>query len=173
MAMEHFADRVVAATGVDHRQAPGSGAAGGIAFLLRSALAAEVRDGFSLVAELAGLPEAVRGADLVLTGEGRLDSQSLYGKVPVGVTRMARDAGVPAAAIAGLVDGAAGAFRAEGLLALMPIVDRPMTLDQAMASGADLIARAAGRLAAAIDLGQTMRGQPLRDRAAQPGGETA
>lgn len=181
MAMEHFADRVVAATGVDHRQAPGSGAAGGIAFLLRSAMAAEVRDGFTLVAELAGLAEAIRGADLVITGEGRLDSQSLYGKVPVGVARMAREAGVPAAAIAGLVDGAAGAFRAEGLLAVMPIVDRPMTLADAMASGGDLIAGAAARLAAAIQLGRTLPRQPLQDgvrdrvqdRAAQPGGDTA
>jgi glycerate kinase len=158
-AMARFAERVAAATGSDPRDAAGAGAAGGIAFLLRAALGAEVRDGFALVAELAGLRDALRGADLALTGEGRLDAQSLSGKVPVGVARIAREEGVPAAAVAGSVDGDPAAFRAEGLATVLPIVDRPMALEQAMADGAALIERAAARLAAALELGRGLAGR--------------
>jgi len=155
-AMAHFAGVVMETTGRDARDAPGSGAAGGIAFLLRSVLDVAVRDGIALVAELAGLGEAVRGADLVVTGEGKLDSQSLYGKVPVGVARIARNAGVPAAAFAGAVEGDPAAFRAEGLAAVVPLPDRPMTLDQAMAETGPLLRRAAARFMAALELGRSL-----------------
>ena len=77
------------------------GAAGGLGFAARAFLHAGFRPGIELVAELSGLADAVEGADLVITGEGRLDSQSLHGKTPVGVARIARAAGVPVVALAG------------------------------------------------------------------------
>ena len=105
---------------------------------------------------MAGLQAHIAKADLVITGEGRLDAQSLVGKVPVSVARLARDAGVPAVAFAGSVLGDPAAFRAEGLVAALPIVDRPMTLAQAMADAPALITAAAARFMATLRLGATL-----------------
>ena len=157
-AMARFADVVVGATGTDHRDSPGSGAAGGIAFLLRSVLDVEVQDGFRLVSDLADLRGRIAAADLVITGEGRLDAQSLVGKVPVGVARLARAAGVPAIALAGQIAGDPATFREAGLAAVVPIVDRPMTLPDAMADAPALIEAAAARLMATLLLGAKLAG---------------
>ena len=73
----------------DWSQAPGSGAAGGVGFAARAVLGAQSRPGIGLVLELAGFDAALAGADLVITGEGSLDRQSLAGKAPVGVARAA------------------------------------------------------------------------------------
>ena len=100
-ALEHYARLVAATLGEDHSRHPGVGAAGGLGFAARAFLHAGFRPGIELVAELSGLADAVEGADLVITGEGRLDSQSLHGKTPVGVARTARAAGVPVLALAG------------------------------------------------------------------------
>ncbi|WP_261793361.1 glycerate kinase, partial [Pseudomonas aeruginosa] len=100
-ALAHFAKVVAATLGEDFSRVPGVGAAGGLGFAARAFLRARFRPGIELVAELAGLADALVGADLVLTGEGRLDAQSLHGKTPVGVARIARQAGVPVVALAG------------------------------------------------------------------------
>ncbi|SDE06395.1 glycerate kinase [Rhodospira trueperi] len=158
-AMGRFSNLVVETTGRDVRDAAGSGAAGGIGYLLRSILDAETRDGFSLIAGLADLEARIAGADLVITGEGRLDAQSLVGKVPVSVARMARAGGVPTVALAGSVEGDAAAFVAAGLSLVVPVVDRPMTLAEAMADASGLIERAAMRLMTAVRLGGALAGR--------------
>ena len=89
------------AAGVDHRDAPGAGAAGGLGFAAKAFLDARFRPGVDIVAELGGLAQAVEGATLVFTGEGRMDAQTLRGKTPAGVARIARQAGVPVVALAG------------------------------------------------------------------------
>ncbi|NBC32400.1 MAG: glycerate kinase [Alphaproteobacteria bacterium] len=167
--MAQFAERVVATTGVDHRETPGAGAAGGIGFLLCSAAGAEMRAGFPLIAGLAGLDAAIAGADLVITGEGRLDAQSLAGKVPVSVARRARAAGVPAIAIAGLIEGDPQDLRSEGVSAVVPIVDRPMALKEAMAEAEPLLAGAASRFMTALQLGMALaRNAAPQDRTPRP-----
>ncbi|HWC24146.1 MAG TPA: glycerate kinase [Flexivirga sp.] len=97
-ALAHFA-RVLATTvgpTIDAAAAaPGAGAAGGVGFAALAVLGATPQTGLELVADLVGLADRVRGADLVITGEGSLDQQSLAGKTPVGVARIARAAGVP------------------------------------------------------------------------------
>ncbi|HLY34465.1 MAG TPA: glycerate kinase, partial [Jatrophihabitantaceae bacterium] len=90
--------------GVDVTDLDGSGAAGGLAGGL-AALGARLRPGFEVVAAAVGLAEAIQDADLVVTGEGRLDASSLLGKTPVGVARLAASSDVPAAVLAGEVDG--------------------------------------------------------------------
>ncbi len=152
-AMARFAQAVVRTFGVDHRDSAGSGAAGGIGYLLRSVLDVSFRDGFSLIAELADLPGRIAQADLVITGEGRLDAQSLVGKVPVNVARLGQAAGVPVIALAGRIDGDVAAFAEAGLSAVVPIVDRPMALAEAMADGPALIEAAAARLFGLLRLG--------------------
>ena len=155
--MARFADVVVRTAGADHRDAAGSGAAGGIGFLLRSFLDVEFRDGFSVIAEIAGLAERIAGADLVITGEGRIDAQSLVGKVPINVARLAQRAGVPAVALTGRIDGDLEAFREAGLAVVLPIVDRPMELAEAMADTPALVERAAARMMATLSLGAPLR----------------
>ena len=124
--LEHWADLVASATGADRRHEPGAGAAGGVGFALVAAMGAELRPGIELMLDLLGFAERVRGADLVITGEGSLDAQTLRGKAPVGVAAAARAAGVPVVAVCGrnLLDddqlAAAGIQEAHPLLDLEP-----------------------------------------------------
>jgi glycerate kinase len=136
--------RIVAATlGEDHAQFPGVGAAGGLGFAARALLKASFRPGIELVAELSGLAEAVQGADLVITGEGRMDAQTLHGKTPVGVARVARTAGVPVIALAGSLGEGYQALYQAGIEAAFSLAPGPISLEQAMrGAAAELEARA-------------------------------
>lgn len=100
-ALGAYADLTAELLGKDVRDFPGAGAAGGIGFAARAFLSAEFLPGVQLVADLSGLSQAVQGADLVITGEGKLDEQTLHGKTPAGVAAVASAAGVPTVAIAG------------------------------------------------------------------------
>jgi glycerate kinase len=91
--------------GRDDRNQPGAGAAGGLGFGLMTFAGAIVRPGFDVVNETVGLEAKIRGADLVITGEGKLDSQTLDGKAPAGVARIARKIGKPVVAIVGSATG--------------------------------------------------------------------
>ncbi len=102
--LEHLANMVAKELGVDRRKEPGAGAAGGLGFGLMSFCRATTRPGFDLVAEVTGLEEAVRQSDLVITGEGCLDAQTMHGKGPARVAEMARRLGKPVLAIGGIVD---------------------------------------------------------------------
>ncbi len=90
-ALGHFAELCAQALGKDVRDEPGSGAAGGLGFAAKAFLGAQFQAGVEVVAELVGLAEAVDGADLVITGEGRFDAQTLRGKTPFGVARIAKN----------------------------------------------------------------------------------
>ena len=106
-------------------------------------LRARFRPGIELVAELAGLADALVGADLVLTGEGRLDAQSLHGKTPVGVARIARQAGVPVVALAGSLGDGYQRLHDAGIDAAFSLAPGPISLEQACAgAAAELEARA-------------------------------
>ena len=102
-ALRHVADLVAKQAGHDERDTPGAGAAGGLGYGLLSFAGARLTSGFSLVAELIGLEAAIRECDLVLTGEGCLDGQTLDGKGPAGVAALARRHGKPVIALAGRV----------------------------------------------------------------------
>lgn len=99
--LSHMADVVSRDLGVDFRSLPGAGAAGGLGFGLMSFAGAEIQSGFELVSGLIHLEEAIASSALVLTGEGRLDSQTLQGKGPGGVARLARRHGKPVIALVG------------------------------------------------------------------------
>ena len=99
--MTVWADVIAAATGQDLRETPGAGAAGGVGFGAMAVLGAALEPGAGLIQQLTGLEQALIGADLVITGEGSLDEQTLNGKAPAGVAVAARKAGVPVVAVAG------------------------------------------------------------------------
>ncbi|MFT4295526.1 MAG: glycerate kinase, partial [Micropruina sp.] len=103
---------------------PGAGAAGGVGYAAMTVLGAEPRPGVDLVLELVGLDALVAGADLVITGEGSLDSQSLGGKTPVGVSRLAAAHGVPVVAVCGRCALRPEQLRTAGFEAGFALADR-------------------------------------------------
>ena len=100
-ALGHLAAIVYRDLGVDLRDEPGAGAAGGLGFGLMAFLGARIRPGIDVVAGALGLSSRVAAADLAITGEGRLDAQSLRGKVPAGILRLGRELSVPVAIVCG------------------------------------------------------------------------
>src|SRR5439155_7824324 len=106
-ALARLADIVARDLGCDFRGAAGAGAAGGLGFGLMSFCGATIRPGFDLVAEMLDLGAAIQRADVVITGEGSLDDQTLEGKAPAGVARLARKLGKRVFAIAGCAVGRA------------------------------------------------------------------
>lgn len=123
-ALAHWADVVAASTGADRRDEPGTGAAGGAGFGLVAVLGARLAPGFELLTDLFGLRDALRGADLVVTGEGALDQQTLFGKAPAGVAVAARASRVPVVAVAGHASVRTGFDAVYALTDLEPDVAR-------------------------------------------------
>lgn len=111
---------------------PGVGAAGGLGFAFKYYLGASLGSGIGLVMDAIRLEEHIIDADIVITGEGRLDSQSAMGKAPVGVARLAKKHGKRVIAFAGAVSDGAEVCNKEGIDAFFPIVRRPCTLGEAM-----------------------------------------
>ncbi|MCU1724113.1 glycerate kinase [Pseudomonas sp. 5P_5.1_Bac1] len=143
-ALGHFADHCAQLLGRDVRDFPGCGAAGGMGFAAKAFLDAQFRPGIEVVAELAGLEDAVQGADLVITGEGRFDAQTLRGKTPFGVARIARRHGVPVVVIAGTLGEGYQELYGHGIDAAFAVTNGPMSLQQACANAAPLLAARAG-----------------------------
>jgi glycerate kinase len=139
-----LADQYVQRTGVDVRELPGSGAAGGLAGGL-AAIGAHLEPGFDVVAGAAGLEAALDGVELVMTGEGRLDASSFEGKVVGGVIEWATDAGVPhSAVIAGQVtDEAREEIALHAETQLLALTDRVWQSGEAFARAATLVEEAA------------------------------
>jgi glycerate kinase len=148
--LARMAATMSAATGRDLRELPGAGAAGGLGWALASACGARLERGVTLVAQVRGLGPALRGADWCFTGEGRIDEQTLRGKVVDGVATLARDAGVPVFAFGGSVDlGVEAELRARGVRCA-PIVPGPATLEDAMRDARTNLRAAAARVAALL-----------------------
>lgn len=138
-ALGHFAEVTAGVLGKDDSEHPGSGAAGGMGFAAKAYLNASFRPGVEVVADLTGLAEALEDADLVITGEGRFDAQTLRGKTPFGVAKIARRKGVPVIVLAGtLGDGYAELYE-HGISAAFALTSGPMTLEQACANAASLL----------------------------------
>jgi glycerate kinase len=133
---------------------PGAGAAGGTTAGLLGFTGAQVRPGVEVVADLIGLSSALESADLVITGEGRADEQTLSGKAAMGVASLARSHGAPVVLLCGGLGPGAAALDASGAFAVVqPIGDRPMTLEESMADTDRLLANAAERIARMVETG--------------------
>lgn len=140
-ALAHFAS--VAGGNPD---APGAGAAGGLGFAFREFLGAELKSGVDIVLEETGFMSAIRDADVVVTGEGRLDAQTAMGKAPVGVARAAKRLGKKVIAFSGCVSPDAGVLNGCGIDAFFPAVRGIVTLEEALDKG-----NAAANLAATAE----------------------
>ena len=142
-AMEHFAELSVQALGRDHRETPGAGAAGGMGFGLLSYLGASLRSGFEVVAEAYGLERILRQGevDLLITGEGAINFQTAQGKLVGRIAALGKRHNIPVIALAGAVEGDVAELYDAGISSMSSIVDRPMSLEQAMARAETLLER--------------------------------
>lgn len=139
----------------DIANTPGAGAAGGIGAALLACLGAHLRPGAQLIAELVHLEDALRGATLVITGEGRIDAQTAHGKTPAGVAQLANKHNIPAIALAGSVGEGADTLRDHNILAIFPILPEPCTKEDAYKSAAENLTRTARQVAALWSLAAT------------------
>jgi glycerate kinase len=147
-ALTRWAEVVETLTGVDVASAPGAGAAGGVAFGAMALLDAELVPGIDVLLDLAGFGDAVRDADLVVTGEGSLDEQSLGGKAPVGVARRARASGAPVVAVAGRSLLRQEQLEAAGIERAYPLSDLEPDPRLSMLNARELLRQVGVRIAA-------------------------
>jgi glycerate kinase len=159
-ALARWADALEAATGRRERDSPGAGAAGGTVFGI-ACLGDRFRSfavvpGVELVMEAARFDEELAGADLVITGEGRIDSQTAFGKTALGVARRALEAGVACVAVGGGVDVEGIAALADVGALAVPVVERPQSVEEAMAAGTGPLERAGERVARLVGLGPAL-----------------
>ena len=155
-ALEHFANIVSqqSSDSLDCRNHAGAGAAGGMGFAMMALLNANLSPGVKLVTETVNLNDFVKDADLVITGEGRIDGQTVFGKTPMGVLNVANDNNVPTIAIAGSLGDGATKIMELGMKAIFSVVPGISTLEQALKDANNNVELTARNVAAAIKLGK-------------------
>ncbi len=150
--LRHFFTHIYNQLGIDVRATPGGGAAGAFSAGLLAFLNARPEPGIDLVLRHSGFTRHLIGTDLVITGEGKLDTQTLHGKGPLGVAQLARKSGVPTVALVGGLSMDDALLHEVGLQAVLPIVTEPMPLEEALNNAATLLERAALRLGYLLQL---------------------
>jgi glycerate kinase len=152
-----FADALEAAIGRRVQDQPGAGAAGGVGFALLAIAdrfrSFALRPGIDLLFEATDFAGRLATADLVITGEGRIDAQTGFGKTALGVARRGAEAGVPCIAVGGGVElDGIDALAASGAIAV-PVVERAQSIETAIAAGSEPVARCAERIARLVSIG--------------------
>ncbi|HQK75880.1 MAG TPA: glycerate kinase [Candidatus Hydrogenedentes bacterium] len=148
-ALRHFGDVIEEQLGVPVLDVPGAGAAGGLGAGLVAFAGGVLRPGVDIVADACKLTSRIAGAELVITGEGRIDAQTPHGKTPAGVAKAARQLGIPVVAIAGSLGPGYDAVHDCGIREVISIQSGTMSLAEAMARAPELLAAAAERVARA------------------------
>ena len=164
--LDRFADALDAAAGRSERHTAGAGAAGGVGYALLSIqdrfARFALRPGIDLVMEATDFEAKLAKADLVITGEGRIDAQTAFGKTALGVAKRAQAAGVPCIAVGGGVDRDGTVALAAVDAVAVPVVEHPQSVEEAMAAGIDPLIHCGERLARLIDLVPHSRRPPDR-----------
>ncbi len=142
----YFANMVKKELGIDLRQRDGTGAAGGLGAGMIAFLKAELQQGFEIISKVTGLEKKIRVADLVVTGEGKIDIQTGYGKTPYKVAELAGKYGKPVIAVCGSNELPANGSFKNPFDAIMPIVDKPMTLEEALTNASGLCEKAGNNI---------------------------
>lgn len=152
-ALGHYAKLIVKYLDKDVMSLAGGGAAGGMGAALHAFCGAELRRGIEIVTEALSLEEHVVDADLVITGEGRIDSQTVHGKVPVGVAKVAKRHNVPVIGIAGSLTADVGVVHDHGIDAVFSVMYKICTLEDALANAGDNVQMTARNVAAVLKIG--------------------
>jgi glycerate kinase len=149
--LRHFADKVKSDLGLDILTIEGGGAAGGLGAGLTAFCGGKLESGFSIISDIIGLDEKIRNSDVVITGEGRTDSQTIFGKLPSGVGGIAKKYTVPCIIISGAVAGDISGLYEKGITAAFSCVSETDTsLEQALAGAETALARTARNVARMI-----------------------
>ncbi|MFD3229448.1 glycerate kinase [Rahnella aceris] len=152
-ALAHLAAVIFRHLGVNVLEWPGGGAAGGMGVAARLFLRGNMRSGIDIIMDAIGLEEAMQGATLVITGEGRLDQQTINGKAPVGVARLAQRHHVPVIGLAGILGEGVEVVHQHGLEAVFSILPRLAPLETVLEQGEENLRYAAQNLARVYRLG--------------------
>jgi glycerate 2-kinase len=155
----HYAEVISQDLKISVAKVPGAGAAGGMGAALLAFLGAHLRPGVEIVMEAVALEAIVKDADLVITGEGRIDSQTVHGKTPIGVARLAKRYGKPVIGIAGCLSADAGVVHQHGIDAVFSVISGAVTLEEAMTHAAANVRTASRNIAATLKLSLEL---PLR-----------
>lgn len=153
-ALQHYGEKIELATGKSVLNVAGAGAAGGMGAALFGLLNARLQPGIEIVTEALKLADAVQGADLVITGEGRIDSQTVHGKTPVGVARVAKRYDIPVIAIAGGMTPDYSVVHQHGLDAVFSVLNRIQTLPEALEGARENVRVTARNVAAVWKMGR-------------------
>ena len=151
--LAHFASIVQRDMGKVVGEIPGAGAAGGLGAGLIAFLDAELKSGVDIVIDAVQLEKQLEGASFVVTGEGEINFQTVFGKTPVGVAKLAKKRGIPVIAIAGSIDNGADKVHEAGIDAMIDIVPAPIPLERAIENAFDLAVEAAARAARFVSVG--------------------
>lgn len=151
--LNHFANLVKNTTGIEILDIPGAGAAGGLGGSLVGFCGATLKAGVDIVIEAVGLDAAMQGADLVITGEGRIDSQTIHGKTPIGVAKVAKKQGIPVIGIAGSLSYDCDVVREHGIDCVFSVVPRAVSLEIALQEADINIQMCARNIAALLTSG--------------------
>ncbi|WP_434564806.1 glycerate kinase [Thermoanaerobacterium thermosaccharolyticum] len=138
--LRHYASVVKETLGKDFLDVPGAGATGGLGFSLMAFLNAKIRSGIDIVMEASNIDKKIKSCDIVITGEGNTDFQTAYGKAPAGIARIAKKYGKPVVILSGGLGKNYKDLYDIGVTSMFSIVDRPMTLQEAMINAKKLIA---------------------------------
>ena len=151
--LSHFDEILIHTLGQSYDSIPGAGAAGGLGAGLMAFLNAKLRLGVDIMIDAVNLRERMKGASLVITGEGQIDYQTAFGKTPIGVAKVAKETNIPVIAIAGGIGEGAEAVYAEGIDSMLGIVQAPMSLENAVEDAVQLIADTAEQAARLVMIG--------------------
>ena len=157
-ALKNFANKVGKATGKDVAEYPGAGAAGGLGAGLLYFTNAALRPGVEIVLETTGFESLVKSAQFVITGEGRTDFQTAFGKAPVGVAKLAKKYNVATICLSGGLGQGCEDVLEQGIDGLMSTVPGPMSLDECIEHGAQFIEMGAKRLCQVVKVGMKIGG---------------
>ncbi len=156
--LSHYAEVIKRSLRIDVKNVPGAGAAGGMGAALMAFLGAELKSGIEIVTQALHLEEHIHDCTLVVTGEGRLDSQSIHGKVPVGVASVAKKYHKPVIGIAGSLTHDVGVVHQYGIDAVFSVLTSIGTLEEAFRGAFDNIYRASRNIAATLRVGMLTEG---------------
>lgn len=154
--LSHLARLIRETLHMDVEKLPGSGAAGGMGGGIVAFLGGQLTQGFSLISHAVKLEEWIRWADVVVTGEGKMDYQTAFGKAPAGVADLASSLKKPVIAFTGSLSGETDQFRKMGFTAVIPITDKPMTLRESISDAGRLLENAAERTFKLVRLGELL-----------------
>ena len=155
-ALAHYATLIARDLDLDVLTLAGGGAAGGMGAALYAFCGAELRQGIEIVTDALALDEHLADADLVITGEGRIDSQTVQGKVPVGVAKVAKRHHIPVIGIAGSLTADVGVVHDHGIDAVFSVIYTVCSLEDALKNAAENIRLTARNVAAVLNAGQTL-----------------